>query len=576
MSLQRVLVLAGVLAMLAALLAGCGGGAASGLTQAVGTISGTATDNGVLLSTRGDSTLTIGVEGTDIATTALPGERFTLRGVPVGMHTLVVRNANGRRATAVVVGVKAREETNVGDVTLRDAGTVAGVITNAATKDPIPFAAVTLTEQIYTFAPTDTMPHPVRATRTSATGSYMLEGIPVGNYLVSVSKPGYETTSVSVTIVAGNAVAANATLTPTPTGEKGGMKGTVTLLLDDGTSKPLGGVLVRLVPQYSLLDYSERPMPITAVDVSGKEVNLYNDVTATNRTLMAVPEYYTFTVDDGTYALDGVPAGAYTAVAVRAGLEADKKAVTIAAGETLGADFVLKLIAPKVGTVTGVVTNAATGAPIAGAWVRAILGPMAEAGIDPATMSTTRQAASGTAWGGEGNCILPDAVVMFAQTDADGKYQLLVPPTVTALSVYADGFAPAKVPVTVTVGATVDVPVALEAVETKLLTVSGVVYQPAAATKTPVAGATVTAAPISLDGGVVVMNSTVAPTMVVTATTDDAGAYKMALPAGAYVMTANKNYLMSERVIVRVFADTTVSFLVRPGLDDIVSPTLGR
>lgn len=555
-------------AALAATMIGCGSGS-SGASQSFGSISGMVTDNGVQLFTasgRAEDTATITVDGTNLSTEALPGERFVLRNVPPGLHTLVVRQLN--QATAVVVGVDGGKETDIGDVVLRDAGSIAGTVTDADSHAFIDRAKVVVTERVLTDT-ADAMPHPVRVAVTNDDGFYALSGVPVGDYLMTIAKPGYAAVTLTLTVRVGATANGDTTLTKLPPAETGGMKGTVSLKMDDGSLRPLGGVLVRLAPQGFL--EPERPAPEMAVDAAGNTVPLYPD--KSRQPMPPYPrEYYTFTAEDGSYALDGIPAGSYTAVAVRPGMEADKKPVAIVANSTLAMDFVLILRPPQAGVIEGIVTNtAAAGAvpqPITGAWVRAIVGPMPEP-MPPVAQGMSRvEAAGGTAWGSQGVMIAPDEFVMHAQTDNTGHYKLLVPAVVTAIAIYAEGFVPQTVPVTVTPGASVMVDVALSPKPNVDVSLSGGVYTASVTAagvvqREPVAGAMVYAQPANVDGGPVVMSDASAQ-LVYSAKTDDQGQYTLSLKPGVYMVYAENGDLRSERILCKVYENTTQNLVLRP------------
>ncbi|MBI2919215.1 MAG: S8 family serine peptidase [Chloroflexi bacterium] len=72
----------------------------------------------------------------------------------------------------------------------------------------------------------------------------------------------------------------------------------------------------------------------------------------------------------GAYTLASVPAGSYTVTASRTGYSSTSQTVSVVAGATATADFALSPV-PTTGTITGKVTSASTGAPIAGARVTA-------------------------------------------------------------------------------------------------------------------------------------------------------------------------------------------------------------
>ena len=114
----------------------------------------------------------------------------------------------------------------------------------------------------------------------------------------------------------------------------GSLSGTVDLVTDGGDKEPLSGVLVRLTNNTD--PQPMRPLPDKAVTAAGAQIDLRTSPG------IAPPfprDYYAFSDESGAFLIDGVPAGPYTAVAVRPGLEPDSKQVTIAASGTTKVDF---------------------------------------------------------------------------------------------------------------------------------------------------------------------------------------------------------------------------------------------
>jgi hypothetical protein len=525
---------------LAILLAGCGGGTKiTDLSSGFGRIVGTVYDQPAADRTRSPGTMiTVSVDGTDLSTEAGADGRFVLDNVPAGLYTLVAVTPEGR-AIAIVVAVEPGSETNVGEVVLREAGQIAGLVTSAVTHEPIAEAQVTITEMVYT---TDgQMPHPVRTAYTDAAGSYTVSGLPVADYLVTISKEGFVTESLWLTVNAGSTTPGDAALQPVPEGETGGVAGTVYLRSDDGELHPLAGVLMRLCkPQDPILMY---PLPATAVNESGTTVDLtnYGDGAPPPPFPEPVIEYYAYTDENGHYEITGVPAGDYVIAAIRPGMEPAEQPVTITANSVARVDFTLTLVRPRLGTIVGTVTNAETKAPIQGADVYAVYyAPMPMAGgIGPM---------------GGGAVIFPDPdqCIMYTQTDEQGHYKLLVPVAVTAIAVYKDGFVPKEVPVSVVEDGTITVDVELSPYKTvKLSGHVSVVGEGDGGSLVPVSGATVTAVPVDT------------PLMVVySAETDGEGYYEISLPAFTYAVYASKDNLYAESVTLTLTEDTTQDFVL--------------
>ncbi|KKL77898.1 hypothetical protein LCGC14_2030290 [marine sediment metagenome] len=132
---------------------------------------------------------------------------------------------------------------------------------------------------------------------------------------------------------------------------------------------------------------------------------------------------------DGTYAIKGLPGGTYTVHVLADGfVELEIPGVTVAAGQTVdGADGSVA----QGGQVTGTVTDAATGDPLEGFFVRVMSGEDFIAG---------------------------------APTDVDGNYTVAhVPPGDYTVDVWVDRYGRAQAPVTVTAGGVAAAPLALAA-----------------------------------------------------------------------------------------------------------------
>ncbi len=512
-----------------ALLAGCGGG---GSTSDSGRISGVVSQQTRAAGlTRATDEMTVSLDGTNLLVHPDSAGHFVLERVPPGLHTLFAVTADNARAFALVVRVARGRETSVGDVVLEDAGWITGMVT--ADGKPVAGARVTVTEVVETNA-TDELPHPVRLTLTATDGTYSVHGLPAGSYLVTICAAGYLPVSLPLLVQAGSTTIGDARLTALPATETGSMAGVVSLALDNGESRPLPGVLVRLLPVWAPDPENPLPTSISAM-TDGARLGL-------------LAEYYTFTGEDGAYTLDGVPAGSYLAVAVRPGLDAAKQQVPITAGSTLSVNFTLKLHEQTAGIVTGKVSDATSGAPIAGAVVRAVFMPQ------PMTTVTNREM---------GGVIEPDGSEfrLYAITDAHGVYQLLVPETVTAVAAEARGYLPDDVSVTVQPGATVTADLVLTPLSESKGTITGIVLS--ARDNTPIAGAAVSA----LFGGVIEPNSSVAgfaaDVLGMEAVTDADGAFTLTVPTTITQLGVRAKGYEPQLVPVTVTANETVTLSIK-------------
>ncbi|MCC6445147.1 MAG: carboxypeptidase regulatory-like domain-containing protein [Armatimonadetes bacterium] len=529
-------------------LVGCGGGGSdsSGPAGGAGRIVGTAHETSLADSSRAAGDLiSLNVQGTSLKTVAAANGQFALENVPAGLHTLVARTA--RRALALVVRVQAGQDTSVGEIVLQEAGQISGLVTAAGTREPIAGAMITVT-QIVPENPDDQMPCPVYLEYTNPQGSYTVSGLPVGDYLVHISADGYSTESLKISVAAGVTTPGDAQLSPAAPVEKGSLTGKVFLKTDDGDIQPLEGALVRLA--LSDYPYLLRPMPALATDEKGDSVPMYPGARPD-----IAPEIYTFSDKDGKYTLEGVPVGKYVAVAVRPGLEPAQQEVTIAANATATADFTLTLRKPDAGIVEGTVIGEADGKPVAGAMVSAII-------YGPPPMMDGKRGASGSGQGSSpgGMMIAPGEYELFAVTDEAGRYRLLLPPAVTAIGVYAEGFEPQELPVTVTTGGSTTVDVRLKALSNEEVPLSGAVYTAnEQGVKSPVQDATVYAGYYSTDPDIAL------PAVVFKAKSDAEGKYRLPLRPGVYFAYAVKDDLRSDIVYLKVYQATSQDFLLQPG-----------
>lgn len=524
MHTSRMLPICLLAAGLLALLAGCGGG--GGSLAGSGMVSGSVLmPGGAAAMTRGSGDITVGIEGTQLATRPAEDGSFLLTGVPPGVQTLCVTSGDGFLARSVVAIVEEGRETSVGSLELVNAGWIAGRVTSTATGQPIAGARVTVINAIAEDA-ADVLPSPVRVTYTAIDGTYAVRGLPEGLYAVTIEKRGFFPVSLSLYVFPGRTTIGDAALTPIPQ-HTGSMAGTVYMVTDAGGLAPLAGALVCLVPS----GYPE-PDPVPAE-------------TRRDEPASSLRIYYTYSERNGEYGLDGVPAGDYLAIAQRPGFYPDRYNVIIVADASIVQDFKLRPRPIEVGVVTGTVTDSETGRPIAGALISALTGPTP---VD-STLST------GPVVGPDG-----DMYRMHAVTDENGRYALKVPVSVNAIGARAYGYIPQVQPVTVIAGGTVTSDFALAPATDERFTLSGRVgVRTVDGGFTPVADATVYAAPYSTDP-IILM-----PAMLFTTQTDAEGRYAMLLPAwGTYLVYAEKDNLQSERVTVTMLGDVVRNLQLRP------------
>jgi hypothetical protein len=485
------------------------------------------------------------LEGTELSAMAASGGRFLLDRVPPGLHTLVARV--GHKAIAVVVDVAAGKETAVGDLVLREAGQVSGLVTSAADGAPLPGVRVTVTEVVRSDTP-ETKPHPIRIAHTNASGSYTIFGLPIGPYLVTATRPGYQTASLAVDVKAGATTPGDIRLTPDEPGAQGSVSGTVSAVTADGGTEPLAGALVRLAAPDDPVAY--RPLPGSAGRPGGGKVEFYDSLPPGP----PVRELYTFSDEKGAYRVDGVPAGTYTAVAVRPGFVTDSKPVTVAAGQDAIVDFTLKVRTPATGAIEGIVTDAVANAPIAGAVV-GVRWAMQEPG-DPG-------AGGGVGTDPPSTFIWPGDVDMVVQTGADGSFRMRTPAGKVHYYVEANGFELFQESVAVQAGATTAVKPALTKLAGETAALTGIVTTSSATGATaPVAGAEVVA--VSVDMTLLPDGPMPRPTRKYVTRSASDGTFRLDVVRGLYDVSAWKDGLWARPVQLTVQSDTTTTLVLEP------------
>lgn len=230
----------------------------------------------------------------------------------------------------------------------------------------------------------------------------------------------------------------------------------------------------------------------TNANLTGTVINPATGLPVLGATVTVNPGAITAMTDAaGAFAFALAP-GTYTVTSTATGLGTATGAATIVAGAATAVNVPLPITAAANGVLTGTITDAATGLPVAGVIVTANPVPAPAAGTPAIT----------------------------AVTDANGNYAIAVPAGSYTITATALGFA-----TTTTATATVVTAGANAAPANVTLTagangtVTGVITDPV--TGLPVVGATVTLTP----GGF-------------TGITDATGAYSIQAPAGTYTVSA--------------------------------------
>ncbi len=278
------------------------GGEATPPPPPTGGVTGTVTDaeDG---SAMGGATVTDGARTT---TTDAAGE-YTIADVPPGTYG-VTASKSGYQSSSVTVTVVSGGNA-VANFSLNEVvttGSITGTVTDAENGSAIAGATVT---------------DGTRTTTTDAAGGYTIADVPPGTYGVTAGKSGYQSSSLTVTVVSGGNAVANFSLNEIVT--TGSITGTVTDA-EDGSA--LAGATVTDGTRTALTDSS------------------------------------------GAYTIDNVPPGTYGVTASKSGYQSSCLTVTVVLGGTAVANFSLNEIATT-GSITGKVTGAEDGSPIAGATV---------------------------------------------------------------------------------------------------------------------------------------------------------------------------------------------------------------
>lgn len=267
-----------------------------------GTIAGVVTDAVTGAPLSGATVVT--QPATTTATTNAQGA-YTIPSISTGAYSITASRAGYNSNSTNAVAVAALTVT-VNLALTPQGGSITGVVTDASNGTPL--SGATITTQPATSAAT-----------TNAQGAYTISNVTAGAYTVTASRTGYAPNSAAVGVSVGLSATANLVLTPLP--------GSVTGVVSDAvTGAPLSGATVTTQP------------PTSTVTTNAQ----------------------------GVFTIGGVPAGAYTVTATRASYSPNSTAAVVAPGQTATANLALT---PIPGTISGVVTDASNGTPLAGATV---------------------------------------------------------------------------------------------------------------------------------------------------------------------------------------------------------------
>lgn len=197
-------------------------------------------------------------------------------------------------------------------------GGITGTILNKANGLPLIGAVVTAINTATNTA--------AGQTTSGAGGVYSFASLSPGSYSLSYSFPAFQTGAASAGVTPGTVQIVNVTLTPTPAT----LQGTITAT---GTGNPIPNATITITDSIG----------VRVLQASG-DVN-------------------------GTYLINNLMPGYYRVSAAADGFQASDFPVTLAIGEIRTLNAVLT---PNPGTITGIITNAQTGAPVVGTLVEAL------------------------------------------------------------------------------------------------------------------------------------------------------------------------------------------------------------
>ena len=358
----------------------------------------TGTVSGTVLNASGGAAITgatVSDSGGAHATTDSTGA-YGLPGLSPGPHTLTSA-ANGFAPQQLTATVTANTTTTLSfSLTAAPTGTVTGTVTSASGAAAIAGATV--------------IDSGGSSATTNSSGVYTLAGLTPASHTVTVSATGFISASQTATVSAGTTQTASFSLTPSAT--TGGVTGTVTsssggAIIAGATVTDSGGASTTTDSSgvYTLPGLTQGSHTLTATasgfsaqvqtasvttgnttqnvnfrlipatttgGVSGTVTNASGGAAIAGATVTdSVSSASTTTNAQGVYSFTGLVPGSHTLTASASGFTpAPGQATTIAAGLTQNLPFSLTPT-PTTGAITGIVTNAAGGAPIAGATVSA-------------------------------------------------------------------------------------------------------------------------------------------------------------------------------------------------------------
>ncbi len=279
----------------------------------VGIISGTVTN-----SETGEAVSQVNVTTSPVTNSVNTGSngQFEITNVKPGTYTITASKEDFETSTTEVAVLAG--QTTTADFLLKpeevvnNFGTIIGTVKDLVTFNSLDQVNITT--------------EPVTSSVTSnASGVFKIEGISAGTYVLSAEKEGYDSTTISVKVAIGDTSIADIFMQETDTTTiptTGGIQGVIT---DALSSDPLSGANITTVPASSLVTSD----------------------------------------DQGQYSIMNLTPGSYKINVTKTGYGSNSGDVTVAAGESVTANFTLLI---STGSISGTVTevDSASVTPIEG------------------------------------------------------------------------------------------------------------------------------------------------------------------------------------------------------------------
>lgn len=372
---------------------------------------------------------------------------YSVTGLAPGSYSVRASADNYQSGTLIITVLS--NSTTTADLALQsNPGTIVGIITDSDDGDLLEGAIVDVSQNGTTIA----------SALSGSDGSYQISGLPVGNYIITVTAASYQTVTIGVSVLAGETVTQNLSLSP----NAGQLTGHVQ---DTNTSQPIANALINVLQNNIIIasvltnsqgDYLIQNLAVgtftvrisatnfetsiqTATIVSNQTTNLYaslqanpgalqgiiTDVSTSQplaninvqvfQGLMLIAE--TITDSTGQYTITGLASGTYTVNVGGQGFAISTATTIILSNQTTPLNFTLTTLQ---GSVSGIISEAGTGNRILGAHIDIFSGA---------------------------------TLIAFSATDVNGLYTFsLLPPGTYTLRVSADNYQTLTTQITVVDG----------------------------------------------------------------------------------------------------------------------------